>query len=358
MLQPGDLFDGLATEDVPTLVRAKNDKFWVFPIKKYSEILKTQIDKSKKIPKNSKAYLKGLVDFMDGKIDDKTLKNLYINSGKEIQEKKIITDFGEVLGPYFAIKFLKSRNVHNIVFPVRQNYEIFDFFIKNEHHYGFSSKALTGGSNTLAPKLIMERLDSMKSHQEFRKYGKEIKVVENLTKYSMYEGVVIAFGDLISENSTAKGFDISASELQKMFSGVNFQQDAAKIEKNKDAKITDISLSKVSPYAAFLNKFVIESTQVPPKEKKEFQSGKKSYTSTNVVYGMIKFIASSDFDFDFIMRQTFQDLNIVKMGMKDGVPIFKMQSTVEAEDTVTNQNYVFRSKAAFDRVKDKLGIQL
>jgi hypothetical protein len=93
-------------------------------------------------------------------------------------------------------------------------------------------------------------------------------------------------------------------------------------------------------------------------EKKAFQSGKKTYTSTNVVYGMIKFIASSDFDFDYIMRQTFQDLNIVKMGMKNGVPVFRMQSTVEAEDTETNRSYAFRSKAAFDRVKDKLGIQL
>jgi hypothetical protein len=295
---------------------------------------------------------------MDGKISADNVKKLYNNSGKEIPEKKIITDFGEVLGPYFALKFLKSRNVHNIVFPVRQNYEIFDFFVKNEHHYGFSSKALTGGSNTLAPKLIMERLDKMKSDQEFRKYQKEIKVVENLTKYSMFEGVVVAFGDLISENSTAKGFDIPPMELKKMFTGVNFKDDAEKIEKNKEAKITEINLSKATSYTNFLNKFVIESTQVPAPEKKKFQTGKLAYTSTNVVYGMIKFIASSDFDFDFIMRQTFQDLNIVKMGMKDGVPIFKMQSTVEAEDTQVNPKYVFRSKAAFDRVKDKLGIQL
>jgi len=358
MLQPGDLFDGLPSEDVPQLIRVKNDKFWVFPINKYSDILKTQIQKSKKIPSGSKAYLKGLIDFMEGNITADTLKNLYNNSGKEIPEKKIITDFGELLGPYFAIKFLKTRKIHNIVFPVRQNYEVFDFFIKNEHHYGFSSKALTGGSNTLAPKLIMERLDKMKNDQEFKSYKKEIKVIENLTEHSMYEGVVIAFGDLLSESVTSKGFDIPAAELKRMFSGVDFKSDAKKIEKQKDTKITDLGLSKTTSYTDFLNRFVIESTQVPPMEKKAFQSGKKSYTSTNVVYGMIKFIASSDFDFDYIMRQTFQDLNIVKMGMKNGVPVFKMQSTVEAEDTETNRSYAFRSKAAFDRVKDKLGIQL
>jgi hypothetical protein len=75
MLQPGDLFDGLPSEDIPQLIRKKNDKFWVFPIKDYSSILKTQIQKSKKIPEGSKSYLKGLIDFMDNKIDAKKLES-------------------------------------------------------------------------------------------------------------------------------------------------------------------------------------------------------------------------------------------------------------------------------------------
>jgi hypothetical protein len=358
MLQPKDLFEGIPPEIVPNLVRVPNDKFWVFPIQKYSEIVKKQIDKSRKIPTNSKSYLKALVDFANDKIDEKTLKSVYEYSNKEIPEKKIVTDFGEILGPFFAIKFLKTRKVFDVVFPTRQNYEVFDFFIKNEHHYGFSSKALTGGSNTLAPKLVMERLQKMKNNSEFRNYEKEINVIENLTNYSMYEGVVIAFGDLISENFSAKGFKITPTELRKMFSGVNFKQDSLKIEKNKESKITDLNLSNVAAYSNFLNKFIVDSTQISNVEKQNFQTGKKSYTSTNVVYGMIKFIASSNFDFDYIMRHAFQDLNIVKMNIKGGVPTFVMQSTVDAENTVTNDNYVFRSKAAFDRVKDKLGIQL
>jgi hypothetical protein len=58
------------------------------------------------------------------------------------------------------------------------------------------------------------------------------------------------------------------------------------------------------------------------------------------------------------MRSCFQDLNIVKLGMRNGVPQWAMQSTVPADKTVTSNNYAFRSKAAFDRVKDKPGIQL
>jgi hypothetical protein len=359
MLQPGDLFDGLPSEDIPQLIRKKNDKFWVFPIKDYSNTLKTQIQKSKKIPEGSKSYLKGLIDFMDDKIDARKLENLYSNSGKQIKIEDLIKNFGELLGPYFAIKFLKSRDIKNIVFPIRQNYEVFDFFIKNEHYYGFSSKALTGGSNTMAPGLVVERLKLMNRENEFREYKKEIKVLENLTNHAMYEGIVVAFGDLLSESVTSKGFDISSIELRKMFKGVDFKGDSIKIEKNKDAKISDLSLSKPTAYTDFLNQFIIESTKVPLNEKKGYQTGKLSYTSTNVVYGMTKFIASSDFNFDFIINQTFQDLNIVKMGMnKDGVPIFKMVSTVPAEGTVTNGNYAFRNKAYFAKVNDKLGLQL
>ena len=360
MLQPGNLFSTLTPKEIPQLKRVSKDKFWVFPIANYAKIVKQQIEKisNKELSDASKNYLKGLVDFMDNKIKSDQLIKLYENSGKEIPEKKIITDFGEILGPFFAYRFVTKRGVKNITFPTRQNYEIFDFFIQNEHFYGFSSKALTGGSNTLASKLIIERLEEMKKNSDFKKYNKEIEVLKNLTEHAMFEGVIIAFGNLIKNNVNSRGFNIPINELRKMFSGVNFSIDANKIEKNKLKSITEIGLSKPLAYANFLNRFIIESTKVPMSEKKKFQTGKLSYTSTNVVYGMIKFISSSDFDFDYIMRQCFQDLNIVKMGIQKGVPIFKMQSTVEAENTVTNTNYAFRSKAAFDRVNDKLGIQL
>lgn len=351
MLQPSDLFKGLSTEIVASLIRTTNDKFWCFHIDKYDEIVKKQIENNKDIPNVAKPYLKGLIDYVnDKKINESSLKNLYNNSGKIIQDKKIISEFGEILGPFFAAKYVVKYNVHKVVFPVRQNYEVFDFFIKNEHHYGFSSKAMTGGSNTLAPKLIMERLDKTEMISEFRKYDVEIKVIRNLTKYSMFEGVVRAFGDLVNDGHFP--------EFKEIFKKTKFDADSIIIEKNKNKKITEINLSDSIAYANFLNEFIIESTKISELEKEKFRTGKTSYTTTNIVYGMIKVISSKKFDFDFIMKQCFQDLNIVKMDLKNGVPIFKMQSVIEAENTVTPNNYVFRSKAAFDRVRDKLGIQL
>lgn len=359
MYQPSDFFKNERKVQIPQLVRSSNDTFWVFPISSYGKKVKDGIE-DLKVSLAVKMYLKGLVDFMEGKIQAQQVKNFYLNAKSEIDSKAIITEFGEVIGPFYALKYLRGRDVNNITFPVRTNYEIFDFFIQNDHYYGFSSKALSGGSNTFAPKLIYERLDKMRVHPNFRNYQKEITIVENLTKYSMFEGVIVAFGDLISGNANkAKGFEISQSELRTMFSGVDFLADARKIEANKDKPIGNLNLSKPAAYTEFLNRFIIDSTKVPESEKKKLKEGKAHYTTTNVVYGFIKFISSSDFNFEEIMSQCFQDLNIVKMGLdSSGVPVFKMQATVEAEDTVKSDVYTFRSKAAFDRVRDKVGIQL
>jgi len=359
MFQPSDFFKNYPTSDIPQLVRTANDKFWVIPIKDYSKIVKSGIDKLS-VSTAIKMYLTGLVEFMEGKIQAPQVKNFYLNAKSEIDTKSIATEFGEVLGPFFAMKYLRNRQIDNITFPVRTNYEVFDFFVHNAHYYGFSSKALTGGSNTFAPRLIQERVDRMKKSLEFRNSQKELTVIENLTKHGMFEGVVVAFGDLIKGNANrAKGFEISQNELRSMFSGVDFASDGKKIESNKDKPLGNISLSNTSAYVEFLNRFIIDSTKVPDAEKRKLKEGKASYTTTNLVYGFIKFISSSDFNFDEIMSQCFQDLNIVKMGVNsDGVPVFKMQATVEAEDTVKSDVYTFRSKAAFDRVRDKVGIQL
>jgi hypothetical protein len=102
-----------------------------------------------------------------------------------VDEKKIVTDFGEVIGPFYALDFLKNRGITEIVFPIRQNYEVFDFFLGGKgQYYGFSSKALTGGSNTLAPKLIHERIVKMKGNADFRAYQRELDLLDNLLQFS------------------------------------------------------------------------------------------------------------------------------------------------------------------------------
>jgi hypothetical protein len=358
LLQPGDLFSSLPTKTISELVRKSDDKFVVIAYSKYAQTVKAQIDKQKEISKVAKAYLKGLVDYVSKGGSKDKIQNLFNNQGSDLKEETVVKDFGEVLGPLFAIKYSKGANPE-VIFPTRQNYEVYDFFIRTKTQiYGFSSKALKGGSNTLAPKLITERIEKMKVESRLKKYSTELTVLKALTQYPMFEGVVLAFESLIKAGYVGKGFNTTSTKLKSMFNGVKFAADAKKLETQKEGKIAKMGLSKPKAYAAFLNNFVLESTKVPDAEKKKLLSGKSSYTSTNLIYGMIKFIASTSFKLDEIMKICFHDLYIVKMGIKNGVPEFVMQTFVPMKDTVTGSNFAFRSKAGFDRVNDKPGIQL
>ena len=360
-LQPSGIFAGLKQADIPELKRKTNDKFWVIPIEKYSAEVKKRINAITDVDAGSKKYLIALVDYMDGKIKEKALLDAYAKN--KIPDKDIIKNFGEIIGPFYALQVVATKirgKLNNIVFPTRQNYEVFDFFIKNDHHYGFSSKALVGGSNPLVPRLIIERLNKMKNKNEFKKFENEITVLKELTDYGMFEGVARAFAILIKNDVNAKGFD-SANKLFSKMTLVNLRADAAIFEKNKETDITKIKLSNVSAYEKFLDQYVVGSISEPKRKEAE----KNGYQSVNVIYGMIKYISSiENFQFDEIMKHAFQDLYVAKMGLRKGIPIFSLQTTVDAknifkpESIEIGEDYTFRSKASWDRVRDKLGIQL
>ena len=61
----------------------------------------------------------------------------------------------------------------------------------------------------------------------------------------------------------------------------------------------------------------------------------------------------------FELNVNLADLNIIKVDIDNkGVPNFKMVTIIEAKDTILQESFDLRSKAAFNRVNDKLGIQL
>ena len=366
-LQPSSLFERERSQDIPSLVRKSNDKFWVIPIGKYQQLLVEKVNIIKSLDRGSKEYLIALVEYMGGK---KTIPLASLYKKNNIPDTDIIKNFGEVLGPFFALTVLQkstSEKMHNIVFPTRQNYEIFDFFVKDGIHYGFSSKALKGGSNPLVPRLFIERMTEMKTQADFRNFQVEIDVLRALTDGGMFSGVVNAFGLMMEKKKLAEGFD---SKVYNIFRNVNFAADAVKLEKNKEEYISKLKLSNQKAYESFLTEYVFDkiSTQKKQETKAMAKKDKDGYglLCVNVVFGMIKYISSvSDFKFDDIMKALFPDLNIIKMGLtKDGIPQFHLQTTADATkvfqlDTYhVGDEYAFRSKASWDRVRDKLGIQL
>ena len=370
-LQPSSIFINEKSIVIPELARTTNDKFWVLPIGKYEEKLLSKMKNIAGIDKGSRDYLIGLIQYINHDIDEKVLEKLYQKN--TIPVKDIIKNFGEVLGPFYALQVLQKNvrdKMHNVVFPVRSNYELFDFFIKDGIHYGFSSKALVGGSNPLVPRLFIERLKKIKNTSEFKKYNDEIDVLKALTEGGMFSGVVNAFGIIVKSRKKSKSFH--ERDIFSTFRKTNFVKDSMLFERNKDALISTLKLSNVKAYNEFLSSFIFYRISVKNKEKhfdlmkKDKGSWRTGFQSVNVVYGMIKYITSiTDFDFDGLMKKLFPDLYIIKMGINNkGIPLFKLQTTVDAsklfklESFKEGKNYQFRSKAAWDRVNDKLGIQL
>lgn len=381
MLQPRDVFSGQKTIEVPQLFIKPNDVFWNIKIDDYAKVVKKAIE-SKIKNKADKDYLLAIIDYVNGaKVSTETLHTYSKDETRQIPDKKIITDFGEIIAPLFAVRYLDKYmtkdnvrvykgsikptlgtpgdKVKYICFPTAQNYPIFDFFIKNGYYFGFSVKAMSGGSNTLAPKFIIERLDALKEDKSSpiaKKYLKEIAVLKSITDNPTYAGVALAFSELLKLKNVS-GFKNLAA-IKEIFAKTKFSSDATLLERNKNKTINKIRLSDVSAYKKFMDEYIIDDTKQSELDKQKYKSGKKQYTPENVVYGFIKYITSVDYDMEELLKATFQDLNITKVDLLDGVPVFKMQTIVEAKDTIQKKFYAFRSKAAFNRVNDKPGIQL
>ena len=192
-------------------------------------------------------------------------------------------------------------------------------------------------------------------------------MLKELSSGGMFSGVVNAFNIVIKSKKEASAFD---SKVFLLFQGVNLSSDAQKFESNKEGYISTLNLTKQKAYDTFLQNYVFNNISEQKKiETKEYaKKDKKGYgfKSVNVIYGMIKYLSSiKNFNFDMLMKKLFQDLYIIKMGLsKEGIPKFEIQTTVDAKDIFkinayhVGKNYSFRSKASWDRVRDKLGIQL
>jgi len=381
MLQPKDILSSYPKKDVPILCLPShpNVKFWVIPIGDYADLLEKQVKKSfAKTPAKMK-YLNMLVGYASG---EKGIKADSLQSAlkdSKFSPSEVAKDFGELLAPFYGLRYLDKfmskngvkvqkgtirhaygepgKKLNSICFPDAQNYPIFDFFVQNGYYFGFSVKAMTGGSNTLSPTYIAQRVDKLKdsAQKQLKKdYPIEFTVLSVLAEQKTFAGPVVAFGKILD----IKGNHFPAiSKIREIFKKTNFEKDSEIIEKNKEKPLSALKLSDRTAYNKFMNTFIIDATKQDDKEK--YKSGKKEYTPENLVYAFIKYLAMIDYDLQPMLRELFPDLNIIKVDIDNkGVPNFKMVTIIEAKDTILQESFDLRSKAAFNRVNDKLGIQL
>ena len=161
-----------------------------------------------KMPKDLGLYLDLLIGYLNGeKVSDDDLKKALSKPSVVLHKRKILTDFGETLGPLGIVRFkLFDGTPANIMirYPTRQNEGMYDYmmsFNKGKNWRKISAKAKTGKSNTVKPGDILKLLEGATIPTELK---------------TAYE-----FVKIISENTTNEGSQIAMKFLQsKGVSGI------------------------------------------------------------------------------------------------------------------------------------------
>lgn len=154
-----------------------------------------------KLPKELGLYVDLVIDYLnDGKVSADDLKKALSKPSVTAYKRKILTDFGETLGPLGIVKFKLFKGADNkclIRYPTRQNEGMYDYMMSfngGKSWNKISAKAKTGKSNTVKPGDILNLLEGA--------------VIPSRLKMA-YE-----FVKLISDNTTNEGSQIAMKYLQ------------------------------------------------------------------------------------------------------------------------------------------------
>lgn len=348
VLQPSEIFKSIKVSDLPQLVRKPADKFIVIPAAKYVDVVSKALDKISISPAY-KRYLKALLEVSGKKSKTKDVEDTFAIGKKDINTAEVTKYFGGILGP---IHLMATGDWDEVVFPVRSNYELFDYFMGKKGQYtGFSAKAMGGTSNTLAPGIINERVEMLSKKGKIPQQSKpSAAILIKLATMPIYSGLISAAGVLVKSNMLPQMSPAASKALKK----INFDRDAVTFDTNKATTIAKSSgISDKAAYVAFMDEYVM-----PRVKGNRPASG--NYTMTQIAYGMAMLLVDASksraVDLTPLIKLTFQDLNIVKMGLTGGgVPQFAVKNV-----TKTSETYELRSKYYFTQgiLKDKLGVQL
>lgn len=348
-LGPASLFSKFKTTVISELLQKPADVFITIPAKSYVNVLLKAIDDSR-IPAIYKKYLSELVMFEAGKKTN--LSESF--STKDINFNEVQKYFGEVLGPINIIK--SRRGIDQIVFPTRTNYQLFDFFVRENGLYvGFSSKAGGQTSNTLTPTVINERIKRSKKSYRDKEilFGKEVFSV--LGESSIIDGLMKVTALLSKANKFPKNMDNRVILAMK---SVDWERYASVMQNRKTSTIDKMNIKGFEKIEYFLSNYVLPRVKFDQRIKNAYISGSKKYTGNNVAYGLGMMIVDANndgvVDASPFLRTLFNDLNLIKLTITSAVPKFSVVNLENYKDA----KFKFRSKYRWDVIKDKLGIQL
>jgi hypothetical protein len=166
--------------------------------KEYQKLLDAGIGN---LPKDLSLYLDMVASYIRGeKVSSENLKKALSKPSVNLMKRKILTDFGETLGPLGVVNFklFDGKPEKTLIkYPTRQNEGMYDYmmsFNDGKSWRKLSAKAKTGKSNTVKPGDILKLLEGADIPTELK---------------NAYE-----FVKIISENTTNEGSQIAMKFLQ------------------------------------------------------------------------------------------------------------------------------------------------
>lgn len=349
-LSPSAMFAKMRTQVISELIQKPNDTFVVIPAKTYYKMALDAVDSSK-LPAMYKKYLSTLLRYTNG--EKVELKESFSRS-KDINFNEVQKYFGEILGPLKIVS--SSKTAESVIFPLRTNYQLFDFFIKQRDVYvGYSSKAGGSTSNTLTPTVISERIKKSKKKITDREmlFGRDVMVA--LGEASIVDGLARVVALMVNAKKFPKGMN---RVMTTALSSVDWSRHAAVLQQRRTESIYKMGIKNAKDIDYFMTNYVLPRTKLDPKIKSAYMTGKKEYTGNNVAYGLGMLIVDANkegtLDCSPFLRTLFNDLNLVKMNLTSAEPSFRVVNLENYSDA----KFQFRSKYRWDVIKDKLGIQL
>ena len=408
----------------PMQVKPKQDiPLLVFTVEEYKTKVIEAIKEKFKGHTVLSTYLVNLIKYTEGNThvtstnlakDFDAVVGAYKTVPKNQITGKLEPNFGEILAPIFAVRWVKpfidrpsvkasgnnltaaygnaGNKLNYIIFPEVQNYPLFDFFITDGYIFGFSVKG-AGTSNPLKSTEYAKKLTdpeyiatvSQKMENFSTVYKNEISFMQMLGGASQTEGPILALGRTLGKFAAvysplkeSRKYTVSLKDTFKGINTAGFKR-IAKAMGSVTAKSSIhnvlLKLKGFPKEQAACKNFLLYFSLGRSDKSGEFDKYKKNpnlFIVDHFVSGCIQYVCDIPIPkITELTRLLFPDLNIVKIKIKsNGVPEFTLQEhhnigqelakalNEDVRQIKQGKDYAFRSKASFGRVKDKLGVQL
>ena len=320
--KPDQILSGVKAIAIPHLARANDDTFFVFPVSKLVSAVRTGVDALKSTV--AREFCTHLIDVVSlGKP-----YNSFLYTSVQSVDKKMVdgiaNDFGELLGALHLIR--TERSIEEIIFPVRGNYELVDFFVRADNKlYGWSSKKV-GVSNVIK---FGEILRKVKPDNQFDAKEKTIiKIFQSLVDYSTKMGPIIVGNEITNR--------LPNSIVGKLT--------------DKKPNIDDQPLSDKEKQEVI----VVINTVLLPTIKKEKQNNYMIEDLTLLYEKDVnKFVNDNATAVTALVKKLLPELNVIKLSLSKAGCTFTAGNVTEID-----YNLTCKSKNAYRRLGDKLGLML